>query len=274
MISLALTGFPLTHSLSPVLHRAALAAAHLPGDYTLLPAALPKDLTDILNRLRAGTLHGLNVTIPHKQSILPLLDALTDTARAIGAVNTVYVRDGQLIGDNTDAPGFLSDFQSWQSAPSADNPILILGAGGAARAVAYALSRHGYTLHIAARRLDQARTLATDFALAGAHPLAHSSSSPCSVCTLSLSIIINTTPLGMSPDTQATPWAHPFPANAAVYDLIYNPRETTFLQQARTARLPTRNGLGMLIEQAALAFEIWTGAPANREAMRTALHIS
>ena len=131
---LGLIGYPLGHSLSPVLHQTALAEAGLSGKYELYPVPpLPEgqqDLEAMLDRLRSGELHGLNVTIPHKQSVLPLVDDLSPSAAAMGAVNTLYMRSGQLIGDNTDAPGFWADLSHLpiQKAETA----LVLGAGGAA----------------------------------------------------------------------------------------------------------------------------------------------
>jgi shikimate dehydrogenase len=145
---LGLIGYPLSHSLSPQIHTAALQSRGLKGDYSLFPIH-PEDkqgLEDLLSRIRSGEIHGLNVTIPHKQNVIPFLDELTDTAGSIGAVNTIYLRNDKLIGDNTDAPGFLADLKLlidsavFNFQPSA----LVLGAGGSARAVVYALVIGGW----------------------------------------------------------------------------------------------------------------------------------
>src|SRR6266508_433141 len=149
MIHLGLIGYPLGHSLSPKLHTAALRSCDLEGDYSLfpIPPADKQVLKDLLNRVRSDEIHGLNVTIPHKQSVIAYLDELTSTAKSIGAVNTIYLRQNKLIGDNTDASGFLSDLKRFLTAetlpPSGmirhgDMNALVLGAGGSARAVVYA----------------------------------------------------------------------------------------------------------------------------------------
>lgn len=270
--SLGLTGFPLGHSLSPKIHAAALAACGLEGTYALFPVSpeQPSELAALLHRLRAGEIHGLNVTIPHKQSILSLLDDLTETARAIGAVNTISLRQGNLMGDNTDAPGFLADLNRFLSQSNIPNPrqALVLGAGGSARAVVYALCSAGWQVTVAARRLEQARQLAQTFPQAAVR-VADFSQLPAFAALNPCFVLINTTPLGMTPHTETCPWPEdlPLPAQAVVYDLVYNPRETRLVQRARVGGLPAVSGLGMLIEQAALAFEIWTGCRPPREAL-------
>lgn len=273
---LGLIGFPLGHSLSPKIHTAALADCGLAGDYTLFPV-LPDDqpaLAALLNRLRAGDIHGLNVTIPHKQNIIPLLDGLTETAQAIGAVNTISLCNGQLIGDNTDAPGFLSDLNRFLASRGLSSTIqkhgLVLGAGGSARAVVYALVKADWKVTIAARRAEQGRELAESLKYARNHN---------EILTLDdfdpsmAALIVNTTPLGMFPNVETSPWpvGIPFPGGAVVYDLVYNPRETRLAREARAAGLAASTGLGMLIEQAALAFEIWTGLSADREVLRASV---
>lgn len=276
---LGLIGYPLEHSLSPKLHNAALRALGLAGEYRLYPVpstgAGERELRALLEQMRAGEIHGLNVTIPHKRAVIPLLDELTPTAQAIAAVNTIIPRGGKLIGDNTDAPGFLADlyraFPSLRPAHPVASPKLqaegadlphafILGAGGSARAVAYALLQDGWQLTIAARRPAQARSLVKDLA-----PYARQASvirpATFDFRPAACDLIVNCTPLGMSPNVEASPWPEdvPFPQGAAVYDLVYNPRETRLVAAARAAGLPAVTGLGMLIEQAALAFEHWVG---------------
>jgi shikimate dehydrogenase len=285
---LGLTGFPLEHSLSPRLHAAALRACSLDGDYTLFPVA-PGDrqgLSALLDRLRAGSpraggLDGLNVTIPHKQAVLPLLDELTSAAQAVGAVNTIYREGGRLAGDNTDAPGFRSDLSRFlegfeENAPSSGSPgepsALVLGAGGAARAVVYALLSDGWSITLAARRLSQAHKLALDLSSHSHSRQIHCADLGSLFSALDFplfSLIVNTTPVGMSPQVDASPWPDglPFPPRAALYDLVYNPPQTCLVRQARAAGLRATGGLGMLVEQAALAFERWTGKRAPREAM-------
>jgi shikimate dehydrogenase len=275
---LGLIGYPLSHSLSPKIHNAALRACGLQGDYSLFPIH-PDDsqaLKDLLARVLSGEIRGLNVTIPHKQSVIPLLDELTDTAKTIGAVNTIYLRNDALVGDNTDAPGFLADlknvfdFSSCILPPSA----LILGAGGSARSVVYALLNNGWSVTVAARRLEQAQQLAdsfTNYQLSRSIP----SGPIMNLTDLRLStfdLLVNTTPLGMAPNTDQSP----VPENTflskhtKIYDLIYNPRETKLVREARAQGLSATTGLGMLIEQAALSFEIWTRHDPSREIIQAA----
>jgi shikimate dehydrogenase len=273
---LGLTGYPLSHSLSPKIQAAALQSCGLQGEYSLFPIA-PDDnqaLKDLLARVRSGEIQGLNVTIPHKQNVIPFLDELTPTAKSIGAVNTIYLKNNKLIGDNTDAPGFLIDLKRALkfSSEAFRLPLsaLILGAGGSARAVAYALLSDGWEVTIAARRMEQAQQLAGSFT---------NYQLPITDLTLSnsklsnISLIVNTTPLGMAPNINQSPWPEnlPFPPHAAIYDLVYNPSETKLVRDARYQGLPAKTGLGMLIEQAALSLEIWTGQSPSREMMRTSI---
>lgn len=270
VFALGLIGYPLAQSRSPDLHHAALRAAGLHGEYRLYPIApLPAgqaELEAILNELRRGDLHGLNVTIPHKQDVLPYLEALTPAARAVGAANTLFMEASRLSGDNTDIPGFLSDVQ--RLLPGIRGRALVLGAGGSARAVVYALAQAGWRVTLAARRLTQAAELLRS--LEGANtsqaiPLKSSSLTELA----NMNLVVNTTPVGMIPYPDASPWPEgvPLPPNAAIYDLIYKPPETKLMRQAKASGLPAFNGLGMLVEQAALAFERWTGAAADRAAM-------
>jgi shikimate dehydrogenase len=266
MIRLGLTGYPLGHSLSPLIHCTALAACGLQGNYALFPNK-PDDLDglkDLLTLVRCGEITGLNVTIPHKQNIIPLLDALTPAAQAIGAVNTISMRNGQLTGDNTDAPGFLADLDKFYTSKQTETTginiknALVLGAGGSARAVAYALAHAGWDVTITSRRPEQAQELASEYSLR-----------TIDYTMLDLPgtrLIVNTTPVGMVPKIEGSPWPEdqPLPSQAAIYDLVYNPRVTKFVREARASGLPATNGLGMLVEQAVLAFEIWTGCSVPR----------
>jgi shikimate dehydrogenase len=301
---LGLIGYPLTHSLSPQIHAAALKACGLEGDY--VPFTIhPNDmhgLKALLARLRSGELHGLNVTIPHKQTVIEFLDELTPTAQAVGAVNTMYLREGKLIGDNTDAPGFLADLRKFL--PESPSPILgeglgvreksslVLGAGGSARAVVHALLNDGWNVTIAARRLEQAQQLAASFPHYDLpitnlptfqpsnfpifQPSNFPTSQPSNLPTFQLSnfqLIVNTTPLGMFPHTETSPLPEnlSLPSNAFVYDLVYNPRETELVRCARSQGLQAATGLGMLIEQAVLAFQLWTGHNPPRDVLWAAV---
>lgn len=269
MIHLGLIGYPLGHSLSPKVHTAALKACGLDGDYSLFP--IPPDnkqaLEELLERVRSGTIQGLNVTIPHKQNVIEFIDELTPTAKLIGAVNTIYLKDERLIGDNTDASGFLRDlknafdFSNLNFQPS----VLILGAGGSARAVVYALLHDGWKVTISARRIEQATKLANSFP---DYPgsIIHSSNLP-TFNFHSFQLIVNTTPIGMSPNINESPLPEnlSLPSNVFIYDLVYNPRETKLVKDVKQNGNQAATGLGMLIEQAALAFELWTGKQPTRE---------
>jgi shikimate dehydrogenase len=327
--SLGLTGWPLTYSLSPVIHNAALNALHLPGEYCLHPVPLLPDgraaLLDLLERLRSGELAGLNVTIPHKQAVLDYLDDLTPLAKAVGAVNTLFRRGLRLVGDNTDVAGFLADLKRVAPALPLNRRqvslrpahALILGAGGAARAAAFGLAGLGWRVTIAARRIEQAVMLADDLRCSIMHGQAdavslameqpelrsflfdpsycsENSRSRCSVprcsvpatttvfcttvfCTSDevarLQLIVNATPAGMASNQQENSWpgSLPLPEGVFVYDMVYVPSETDLVRRARAAGNPASNGAGMLVEQAAAAFEIWTGRAAPRGVMRQAI---
>lgn len=308
MIQLGLIGYPLLQSQSPALHGAALQELGVDGEYRLYPVA-PGDEPELrahIDRVRNGKLLGLNVTLPHKQTVVPLLDRLTPLAAAIGAVNTIFLKDGQVWGDNTDAPGFLHDlgrvFPKLQSIPSTDRLALVLGAGGAARAVAHALAFSGWELVLAARRPEPLHALVQSLLRAATYgqaapkagveinspvtrPFSRVSSIPLSPRGVRdwmikpeniPALIVNATSAGMIPNPESNPWPEgvPLPPGACVYDLVYKPRQTVLLQDAQRAGLPAANGLGMLVEQAALALECWLGRPALRDAMRQAVDLS
>jgi len=267
MIRLGLIGYPLGHSLSPKIHSAALKACGLEGDYSLFPIAPDnKDgLKDLLGKVRSGEIHGLNVTIPHKQNVIELMDELTPTAQAIGAVNTIYLREDRLIGDNTDAMGFITDLiRHVNSSFIVHRSALVLGAGGSARAVVYALINDGWNVTLAARRLEQAQELASQFENIIAMELNFQFFQ-----LETFNLIVNTTPLGMTPNIDKSPLPEnlSLPQHVTVYDLVYNPRETKLVRDAKEQGCHATTGLGMLIEQAALAFQLWTGHNPPREAL-------
>lgn len=276
MIRLGLTGYPLSHSLSPNIHTAALDACGLIGKYALYPIALNDlyGLKQLLNKLRIGELHGLNVTIPHKQNVIEYMNELTPTAKAIGAVNIIYYREGKLVGDNTDAPGFITDLKHFLAESHSEivnqKSAIVLGAGGSARAVVYALIYDGWQVTITSRRLEQARQLALSFPNYAIRTIQYPNIQP-----TNFDLVVNTTPLGMAPDIDSSPLPEDFSysPHAVVYDLVYNPRETKLVCDARAQRLSATTGLGMLIEQAALAFEIWTGQNPPRESLFRAVEM-
>jgi len=260
---LGLTGYPLGYSLSPKMHTAALKACGLEGGYSLFPVHPDdgKGLKNLLDRVRSYEIQGLNVTIPHKQNVIQWLDDLTPIAKTVGAVNTIYLKDKKLIGDNTDVPGFLSDLRQFlfnrQSKIDNRKSAVILGAGGGARAVVYALLHNGWEVTVTSRRIEQAKQLSNTF-------MDHKLLIVDSFLDIELTdvdLIVNTTPVGMSPNVDQSPLPEnlPLPPHVSVYDLVYSPRETKLVSNAHAQGIHAITGLGMLIEQAALAFEIWTG---------------
>ena len=280
MIKLGLIGYPVSHSLSPKIQNAALKACGLEGDYSLFPIA-PDDmpaLKDLLDRVRSGEMIGLNVTIPHKQNVIQFMDELTPTAEAIGAVSVIYLRENKLVGDNADASGFLSDLKRFVGDRGMGIPFgydvgnqnssLVLGAGGSARAVVYALVNDGWKVTLAARRFEQAEQLARSFPN---HEIQITAFTDLRLSTFDL--LVNTTPLGMTPNIHTSPLPENIvlPNQLNVYDLVYNPRETILVRDARAQGLNATTGLGMLIEQAALGFELWTGYKLSSEIFRNAV---
>lgn len=272
---LGVIGYPIEHSLSPVMHNAAIAA--LGKDYAYLPFAIaPKDLSQAIAGFQAIGVQGFNVTIPHKQSILPLLAEVTPIAQAIGAVNTVWPTDQGWSGTNTDVEGFLAPLRSqpqvWQSTHA-----VILGNGGAARAVVAGCAQLGVAqIQVVGRNLEKL----TEFSKSWKNsPLAvnlsvHSwKAMPELLPTAGL--LINTTPIGMAPHAEASPLTATelknLPTDAIVYDLIYTPRPTQLLQLAQVQGARTIDGLEMLIQQGAVALRQWLQTPAPVDVMRRSL---
>lgn len=270
---LGLVGYPLGHSFSPILHKTALTAAGLTGVYRLLPIPYIEELPVVLDQIRSGELDGINITIPYKQAVLPYLDGLTASAQAIGAVNTVYLKDGHLIGENTDAPGFWYDLV-WHI-PEFKEPhqrALVLGAGGAARSVAFALAGQGWQVNVVSRRLAQAQNLAETLGFPNVSTALWDAIHKTSYLN-KFKLLVNATPVGLYPavkDSPLTPDAV-LPQGMVVYDLIYNPARTQLIKTAQAQGNLALNGLGMLVNQAALAFETWTGEKPAWETMQAAV---
>jgi shikimate dehydrogenase len=271
---IGLIGWPIVHSVSPAMHNAAAAALGLDWAYVPLPVR-PEGLPLALGGLAALGLRGVNVTVPHKAAVLPYLDAVYPVAQTIGAVNTIVVGDGRLTGFNTDWSGFLADLDDHGLALGG-RECVVLGAGGSARAVVYALATAGGRVTVLARRPEQATQLIAE--LSAALPGATLAIGPLPAAAEIVGgfyhpVIVNTTPLGMAgANANLSPWpAAPLPADAFVYDLVYNPPLTPLLQQAQADGCRFANGLGMLINQAAEAFELWTNHRPDRDVMRRAV---
>lgn len=238
-------GYPVAHSLSPAIHNAAFAALGLDWTYVAL-AVRPGAVAEGVSLLRTLRVDGANVTMPHKQAVVPHLDGLEGDAATLGAVNTIVRDEESLVGHNTDGAGFVAFLRADAGFEPAGTRALILGAGGAARGVALALVRAGSVVTIAGRRAGQATEAA---AATGAAPGSWDAPPEAD-------LVVQATPArdGLPLDRLALG-----PGVIAV-DLIYPPPETPFCAAARAAGARAFDGLGMLVRQAALSFELWTGA--------------
>ena len=268
--TVGLMGWPVEHSVSPAMHNAAFEALHLPWHYSLLPVP-PGEVRSVLAQIRELGWRGINVTVPHKQAVMPYLDSLTAAGRAIGAVNTISVQDGCLIGHNTDGDGFLAALKEVGFDPSR-RAVLVLGAGGGARSVVYALALAGCAVTLHNRTEERAARLVRDLQGTISWPGGGWLKQATRLEDLELSgydLLVNTTPLGMWPNVDASPWPEELaiPSHWTVYDLVYNPAETRLLSRARSAGATPVGGLGMLVHQGALAFELWTGQAPPVEVM-------
>lgn len=269
-----LMGWPVGHSLSPMMHNAAFAELGFDWAYVPLPVQ-PEDVQNALKGLAALNFVGANVTIPHKQAVMREMDELSHTAQITGAVNTIHLKDGKYFGYNTDALGFLNSLQEAGCYPKGMRAA-VLGAGGSARSVVYALARaEAESVVVLNRTAERAAFLVED--LANSFPDRALTFGPLAMESLSaldgrVDLIVNTTSVGMYPHVSACPWPDevPMPGQAIYYDLVYNPLETVFLARARAAGAVTVDGLGMLVHQGAVAFEKWTGRPAPTDVMRRA----
>lgn len=269
-----LMGWPVEHSLSPKMHNAAFAKLQLNWSYVPL-AVRPPHVHTALKGLEALSFKGVNVTVPHKQAVMRHMDELSKSAKIIGAVNTIHLQNGRFIGYNTDSTGFLNSLVEADCHPK-DMRVAVLGAGGAARAVVFALAwAEAASVVVLNRTAERAAFLVDD--LIDAFPsstlhFAKLSRSSFVALRESFDLVINTTSVGMHPRTASCPWPDeiPMPSTAVYCDLVYNPLETVFLARARAAGARTIDGLGMLIHQGAAAFERWTGQSPPIEIMRQA----
>ncbi len=270
----ALLGYPLGHSLSPLIHNTSFRSQGLPFVYEL--RATPREaLTAAIEQLKHDGFAGANVTVPHKSSVVPFLDHATDMVRATGAANTLVfdLETGRLSGDNTDVRGFLDTLKD--ASQHVQNAI-IFGAGGAARAVVYGLLTGSSVdaLTIVARNQERGEALVESLRFA-AGTIALSTCAPALAGKLvrAADLLVNATPAGMHPAAHDTPWPadSDFGTHQVVYDLIYNPTETRFLQEAKNRGARTINGMAMLVRQADLSYRQWTGRPLDIERVRSAL---
>jgi shikimate dehydrogenase len=262
-----LFGWPLGHSISPPMHNAAFAALGLDWHYELFPVP-PGQFESAVARLIDEGCRGFNVTIPHKQAAfrLPQVNEITPAAETIGAVNTLTVKpDGTLKADNTDWRGFTTDLEAHDIKIPPDQPCLVLGTGGAARAVVFALRQMGVKEIALATPIENEQLegqLMLEPKLIMLDEIKHES----------YAVIVACTPVGMAPNIDESPWPEdtPIPPGVVLYDVIYNPPVTKLMRHVQDAGGRAVGGLGMLIRQGAASFEIWTGQAPPVEVMMDA----
>ncbi|UFS72845.1 shikimate dehydrogenase [Geomonas sp. RF6] len=269
-----IVGYPVSHSLSPLMHNAAfgelgLNMVYLP--FSVAPEALPQGVAG----LAALGVRGFNVTIPHKVAILPLLHEITPEARAIGAVNTVLNRDGLLTGYNTDGIGLLRALEGEFGFYPAGRSVLLLGAGGAARSAVAALSLAGAARVVVANRTKE-RGEELVASVAPHLPGTLLQSAPFTLLSdagflSGFDLLVNTTSVGMGGSAFGDLALTGLPPHAAIYDMVYAPLETPLMEQGRGVGLPVANGIGMLVAQGEAAFTIWTGQQPPAGCMKRAV---
>lgn len=256
-------GFPISHSISPVFQQAALDYFNLDASYQTWTVQ-PDQLSEFIQEVRNTDVVGINVTVPHKESVLSYLDEVDEWATVAGAVNTIVNRKGKLIGYNTDGIGFLRALREVGKFAPNDCRVLILGAGGAARAVVLALIREGVGQLTIANRTEARALQLSQMAIYHGLTAQVIPMDPLALASAAASaeLIVNCTTIGMAhgPDEQLPllPWDQ-IPAAALVNDLVYNPMETPLLKEASRAGARTLGGIHMLVFQGAASFEMWTG---------------
>lgn len=253
-------GYPVGHSRSPVMHTAALASLGLDWVYVPFEVA-PENARAAVEAIRALGLIGVNVTVPLKELVLPYLDVVDEDAARIGSVNTICNVGGKLVGYSTDGAGFLRSLK--EVGQSVDNRrVYLLGAGGSARAVAFALASRGNFCTIANRTMARADELAATVNVV--YP-DHAEAVGWGTGTNAFDLLVNTTSVGMHPNPNEMPALPPgaFDAEPFVYDLIYAPAQTRLLAEADAAGCGTMNGVKMLVQQGAISLSLWTGLPVS-----------
>ncbi|MBD8037245.1 shikimate dehydrogenase [Solibacillus sp. A46] len=260
----AVIGDPIAQSKSPEMHNAWYEEENVDAAY--IPVHVkPEHLQQAVASFKLLGTSGWNVTIPHKQTIIPFLDELDELAAKMGAVNTVVrTAEGKLKGYNTDGPGFVKALEQVIGTNKRDAPVLLIGAGGAARGIAFALQLIGYSdITIANRTVENAQQIIDEMSEGRAISLEHAEKN-----LDAFQIFIQTTPAGMSTGDFALPFSlEKFPAGAIAADIVYNPLMTPFLQAAEQKGATIVNGLGMFVHQGAIAYEYWLGHYPNTNAM-------
>ncbi len=275
-IRLGIFGWPVAHSKSPQMHEAAARALGVELRYERFEVA-PEDLAAAIAAKHAAGIRGYNLTVPHKEAMMSLIEDVAPAARAIGAVNTVVGADGQYLGYNTDAPGLVRSLEDAGVSISGAR-VVVLGAGGAARAAVMGLAEAGAAeIRVLSRRTKQSEALCRSMADAVGCSLEAAPLGEAGRHFRGASLLVQATSatLGSNPDARAFADSLPIealPIGAAVVDLVYKPLKTTLLARADARGLHTIDGLGMLLHQGAIAFEMWTGLEPPLDVMRAALN--
>jgi len=270
---LGVIGDPIAHSFSPDMHNAAIGA--LKADYAYVAFCVDSgEVGRALNGMKAFGIRGLNVTIPHKRAVMEHIDRISEEALAVGAVNTISLEDGDLVGYNTDVFGLSTALERVAGLQEFPKCCVVLGAGGAARAAVYALGmrKEVETVAILNRTAERAESLAVDMEkITGTRMLPDALNVGALSATFpDAGLVINTTSLGMHPHTDDTPLqdtqsVHP---NLVLYDTVFNPLRTRLMSQFKEAGAEAYGGLDMLIHQGARSFQIWTGLSPSYEIMK------
>ncbi|MCB1022001.1 MAG: shikimate dehydrogenase [Acidobacteria bacterium] len=266
-------GRPVAENPTGVMQEAAFRAAGLNWRYLTVEVG-PDDLADAFRGVRAFGMRGVNLTIPHKVAVIPLLDDLSKEARMIGAVNTVVRQGDKLIGENTDGKGFLRGVRTDGRMDPAGKRVVMLGAGGAARAIGTELLLAGVSdLVVVNRGFDRGQSMTADLKKNAAGPVRFEHWQGTYVVPNSVDLFVNATSIGLYPDVAAMPDVDLSQAKSdmLVADAVFNPPETRLLAAARRRGLPTLDGLSMLVYQGVIGFQLWTGQDPDEAVMKRAL---
>ena len=265
-------GFPLAHTLSPVMQEAAFRSLRLKAFY--LPFEVgEEEFRSLMRRRKDLLLDGFNVTVPYKEAALRYVDELSPSARAIGAINTVVRRGKKWVGFNTDESGFILSLEREGKFKAKGKQVLLLGAGGGARAVAYGLARCGASkIIIVNRTLARAKKMISEYEKLFPRVKFLADTQGNEKNLKDVDLVVNATSVGLKPKDPPLVRPGDFPKKTFFVDLIYNPRETKFLRLAKQSGHRVLNGLGMLVYQGAEAFQVWAGKKAPVEIMRAAVN--
>ena len=271
--TLGIFGYPISHTLSPAMHNAVIKALGL--DMVYLPFEVkPSNLKEAINGIKSLGIIGVNITIPHKESVIRFLDDISEEARLVGAVNTIVYKDRKLVGYNTDGSGYMASLKEELGFNPKSKRIIIIGAGGAARGILAALAtQKPKSITVANRTLSRAVSLIKTFKGKFRDTRFEAINLDDNMLKMSFNsvdLLINTTSVGMKQSKALKIPLETLPKIAIVSDIIYNPLETLLLKKAKKIGLTTHGGLGMLVHQGARSFKLWTGMDAPMNVMRKA----